>query len=570
MTQERKTRRGRKRASAGAPQAPKPCSDGTSRVRSAPVPWFLRGWCVLPALWVLVGVAYWPTLHADFVQWDDQFYVTENRLLHEPGGLRVIWNPAARDAPQFYPLVFTTYWIEKRLWGDDPRGYHAVNVALHAATTSLVFLVLRAWRFSAPWAAFASAVFAVHPVQVASVAWISERKNTLAGFFLMLSLALYWRAWRHESTPALVASFLTFTASLLSKTQGMALPLAFALTEWAGRTVAGTQLRALRWAEAAARLLPFATIAAVLALVTMQYEHDRWPPLALSAAERLLIAGNALAFYVKSTIWPVHRCPIYPKWTIDPSDLSWWIAPASVAVAAAAAIAGRNRLHPWAVWGVVYFVLGLIPVLGFVPFNFFTYSFVADHFLYFSMFGAAVTLAVGGQALARRFPLAVSFAALAAIAVFAASSYHEAQQWRDNETFWRHVRGCDPRGFLANYNLGLHFSRRGDWGQAAAYYREAALARPRAEFVFRRYADALRAAQGHRAVIVMCDDWLKRTPGFLPAYWERAWSWEQLGDWTQARREYEHIVKLGGPGSPWSAQASQRLATLPASDSSHE
>ncbi|MCX8071768.1 MAG: tetratricopeptide repeat protein [Candidatus Binatia bacterium] len=512
-------------------------------------------------LLALVLVAYWPALGGDFVRWDDQFYVFENELLREPSGWKAFWNPTERRTPQFYPLVFSSYWLEYRLWGLDARGYHAVNAALHAANTALAFCLVRQWGFATVTAFSAAAVFALHPVQVASVAWISERKNVLSGFFLLLAFTSYWRAERRR--PGwYVASFASFVASLLSKTQGVALPLSFLIAEWAAARCRGRRVAWSFWRDGVLYLLPFFAASAVMALITVHFEHDRWPPLPYTGAERFLIATNALLSYLRTILWPADLSPIYPKWELSTDNLGWWLAPVGLSLALAALWLWRNRVPPWMWWGLVHFCLGLLPVLGIVPFNFFTYAFVADHFLYLSMLGAGVALAVALQAARTWYRTGVRVVALGLAVGLAILSWHEAWHWRDNLSFWLHVRERDPRGFLANFNLGLHFRREGRWEDAARYFRLAAEARPEADFPFRRYAEALRLARGEQAVIEMATAWLGRAPNFAPGYLERGISQERSGEKEQALSDYERARRLAPLGSSVAAEAQQRLLDL--------
>lgn len=525
-------------------------------------------WLVL--LLIATVVAYLPTLGADFVRWDDQFYVTENELIRDADGWKAFWDPTDRRAPQFYPLVFSSYWLEYRLWGLDPRGYHAVNLALHLGSTAMAFVLARWWGFSAASSFLVGAVFALHPVQVASVAWVSERKNVLCGFFLLAAFAAFWKARKANSNGWLAASFLCFAASLLSKTQALLLPLSFALFDWADRRTRGEDVPRTFWKETALALVPFLALSALLAWMTIRFEHDRWPPLAYYWLERFFIATNALVFYVLSVIWPAGLSPIYPKWNIDPAALRWWIAPGLVGVGCFALWFWRRVVPPRVLAGLAHFLLGLVPVLGIVPFNFFTYSFVADHFLYFSMLGVGAVVAAVGARLGERKLVPIPAAAAALALILGGLSFHEAMHWRDNLSFWLHVRQGDPDGFLPNFNLGLHFRREQNWPEATRYFRTAAEARPAADFVFRRYAEALRYAHGPQAVAEMCTEWLKTAPRFAPAYLERGLAREQLGQGAEAAEDYELAVRFAPGGSAIASEARARLAALRAQPTGHD
>src|SRR6185295_4339407 len=179
----------------------------------------------LPALLLLAitVVAYLPVLSAGFI-WDDDDYVTQNALLQQPGGLSRIWTEVGATS-QYYPLVFTSFWIENKLWGLDPTGYHLTNVLLHALAAILLWRVLL--RLRIPGALLAGALFAVHPIHVESVAWITERKNVLSAVFFLAALLLFFRfrppgepsaGWRKRPGTDYGLALLAFTAALLAKT----------------------------------------------------------------------------------------------------------------------------------------------------------------------------------------------------------------------------------------------------------------------------------------------------------------------------------------------------------------
>jgi hypothetical protein len=393
------------------------------------------------------------------------------------------------------------------------------------------------------------------------VAWISERKNTLSGFFLLLAFASYWKWHRVRSTAWYAASFGCFAACLLSKTQPVLMPVSFLLAQWAderSRRECGVQ----PWWERWMGILPFLAASLIMAMITARFEHERWPPVPIPWPERLLVAANALGFYVTTVLWPASLSPIYAKWDIHIHEWNWWAAPLGGACATFLLWRWRDRLRPWAVWGLGHFLLGIVPVLGLIPFNFFTYSYVADHFLYFSMIGAGVVAAVLLQGLSVRTRFALTGVPIVLALVFAALSFRQTLHWRDNLSFWRAVREHNPEGFLPNFNLGLHFRREERWDEALPYFRAAAEARPHAGFVFRRYAEALLHARGSQAVLDMCTEWLRRWPGFAPAYLERGRAWEQTGNWSEAARDYERAVHHAQNDTALAEEAQARLSDL--------
>ncbi|MHC4081279.1 MAG: hypothetical protein ACYSU2_08170, partial [Planctomycetota bacterium] len=294
------------------------------------------------ALLVLMTLAaYWPATSCGYI-WDDDDYVHQNVLLRSTGGLGEIWLDVGAT-PQYYPLVHTSYWLEYRLWEDDPRGYHVVNILLHALGAVLLWRVLK--RLGVPGAWVAAAVFALHPVHVESVAWITERKNVLSGVFYLGSALLYLRFTLRtgEDRPSrwLYAGALAlFVCALLSKTVACSLPAALLLVLWWKRGHIG-------WQDA--RLLaPFFALGVAFGLLTIWMEVHRvgaegatWN---LTFIDRCLIAGRALGFYAGKLIWPWPLMFVYPRWQINAS--AWWqyTFPAAAAAVVVGLWLARNRI----------------------------------------------------------------------------------------------------------------------------------------------------------------------------------------------------------------------------------
>ena len=321
--------------------------------------------------------AYAPALDAGFI-WDDDDYVTQNPLLPAPDGLRRIW--FSMDAPsQYFPLVYSSFRAEYALWGFDPFGYHLVNILLHVANALLVWWVLA--RLRAPGAWFAAAIFALHPVHVESVAWITERKNVLSLFFFLASLL----AWMRFAEPGARArggyysvALACHALALFSKTTACTLPAAQLLVLW----LQGERIRLRRVAQ----VLPFLLLGFLMGLVTIIWERfhqgtvgDRFE---LSLVEGALVATRAVWFYLGKLAWPAQLTFSYPKFEIDPRDplqYAWLVAGG---VLLWALWHWRERIGRAPLAAAIFFVAMLSPMLGFIPLFTFFYTFVADHYQY--------------------------------------------------------------------------------------------------------------------------------------------------------------------------------------------
>jgi protein O-mannosyl-transferase len=365
---------------------------------------------VLGAAAIVLGtiIAYLPAMRGDFI-WDDDYYVTNNVLLRTWAGLPRIWTdilPSPRDypLPQYYPLTHTSFWIEYQLWGMNPTGYHLTNVLLHAASALLIWLILK--KLAVPGAWVAAAIFAVHPINVESVAWIAERKNVLSGFFFFSSLYVYLRysglipgphkpheylALPREPERVYGLALVLFICALLSKTVTFSLPAVVLLLMWWKRGRIG-------WKEVLP-LIPFFVLGIAAGLLTSWMEQHRvmavGPDWDHGPLARVLIAGRALWFYVQKLIVPYPLIFNYPRWEIDPGSLLQWLFPIAAVAVIVALVVLRRRLGRGPLTAVLYYAGTLFPALGFVNVFPHRYSFVADHFVYLSSIGL-IALAVAG------------------------------------------------------------------------------------------------------------------------------------------------------------------------------
>jgi tetratricopeptide (TPR) repeat protein len=439
-------------------------------------------------------LSYIPAMRGGYI-WDDDSYITENTTLRTPDGLRRIWlEPKA--LPQYYPLVHTTFWLEYHLWHVHPFGYHLVNVLLHALNAILLLLLLSHLRVPGGW--LAALLFALHPVQVESVAWITERKNVLSAFFYLASFLAYLRYCDltvdseqtspgiHPATskvrdnfwPFYPLSLFLFLCALLSKTITCSLPAAILLVLWWKRD-------RIYWRDTLP-LIPYFVVGAFLGLTTVWLEihhvgaqGEEW---GLSFVDRFLVAGRALWFYASKLVWPHKLTFIYPKWQIDATV--WWqyLFPAAAMAVIFTLWLVRHRISKGPLVSVLFFAGTLIPALGFFDVYPMRYSFVADHFQYLAsigliVLGAAIasTLLAGLGPWQRKSGLALC---LTVLLVFAIQVWQQGNIYRDAETLYQDTITKNPNSWMAHNNLGLILKGQGRHHEAITHFSQALQIKP--------------------------------------------------------------------------------------------
>jgi tetratricopeptide (TPR) repeat protein len=449
------------------------------------------------SLIALALCVYVPATRGDFI-WDDDLYVIKNAALRSPAGLWDIWL-YPESSPQYYPLVFSSFWLEYHVWGLAPLGYHLTNILLHAANAVLFWKLLA--RIALPGAWLAAAMFVLHPVHVESVAWISERKNVLSMLFYLSSAIIYlrWDGTRRSRpiaptgmstrrtsdsrdwTAGILANSAThywmanalFLAALLSKTVAASLPAAMLVVFWWQR---GRITRAELWP-----LVPMFALALVFARLTTTVERIHVGASGryfdFSPTDRLLIAGRAFWFYIGKLVWPSRLSFTYPRWTIDSTRAWQYLFPLAAAALSACLWLGRRKLGRGPLAAVLFFAGTLVPALGFFNVYPMRYSFVADHFQYLASLGLialAATFVVrlwGHSTNPGRQVIAVAIGC--ALAILGGLTWRQGHVYHDQETLWRSTLVNNPDGYLPNQNLAGMLAARGELTEAAHYYRRA-------------------------------------------------------------------------------------------------
>jgi len=478
-----------------------------------------------------VVLSYLPTLRAGFV-FDDWILLVQNPLILAADGLNRIWFTA--QAPDYYPVTWTSWWLQWRLWGANPLGYHLVNVLMHAVNAVLVVQVLRRLDVRRAW--LTGLIFAVHPVNVAAVAWVSEQKTGLSMLFFLTTALAYLRFQRGGRWRWYAASIICYLLSLLAKPLAVMWPVVLlGLVWWKQRQFARRDL---------ALCLPYIAASLVIAPLTVWFQAVRvlegQPARTDGFLARLAGAGWAAWFYIFKALIPVRLCMIYPRWEIDPSRAFVYLP--GLLLIAILVYCWVNR-HGWgrdALAGAGYFLIMLFPVLGFFDQGFYRYSFVADHWQYPAIPGL-IALVVGGIAVVvarwpRSFGPAVRAGGALVVIGLGALTWNQSLIYFDDETLWRDTIAKNPTAWLAYNNLGATLGKHGRVPEAIASYQAALRVKP-------DYADAL----SNLAMLVHDEGRVD----------------EALGYWRAAIHcQPDHVESLNNLGATYAGQGDFRHATL--------
>lgn len=411
--------------------------------------------------------AYWPAVGGG-VLWDDPAHMTQPGMASFAGLARIWFDPGATQ--QYYPLLHSFFWLQHLLFGASTVAHHLVGVLLHGGVTLLAWVVLN--RLRVPGAFLIAMVFAVHPLQVESVAWISEQKNTLSAVFYLSALLAYLRFDETRNRRHYVLASGLFLLGLASKTIVATLPAALLVIFW-------WQRGRLEFRRDVRPLLPFFVMALGAAAVTSHMEFAlvggvAGPDFDLSVGQRLIQSGRAAWFYAAKLFWPDNLMFFYPRWKLDTTALSQWVPFGAALAVLAGCWAVRHRTRaPLA--GVLFFGGTLFPALGFVNVYPFRFSYVADHFQYLAglglialVMGSAVTFWRQRSGSLQRLGVAL---ATILVVTLAGVSWRESHLYgTDNIAFYRALIEQNPEAWIAEQNLGMALQAQGDSVGALPHY----------------------------------------------------------------------------------------------------
>ena len=490
---------------------------------------------------LLTFLAYIPALRAGFV-WDDDKHFAKNPAMLSVGGLGQIWSSLA--VSRYYPLTLTSFWMERRLWGLHPLPYHAVNIVLQAVNGVLLWILLRRLKVRGAW--LAAVVWALHPVNVESVAWITELKNTQSGMFFLLALLAFLQFEDRLRPRDYIAVLICGAAAMMSKPSTVVLPGVILLCAWWRRG---------RWTlKDLLRVTPLAALGVCMSLLTVLEQYGRienqsatdW---AITFVQRLLLMGHVVWFYAGKLFWPVNLCFIYPRWELQVHSIVEWLPlTALVLVAAGLWCFRRTAWARAAVFGLGCFLICLLPVLGIVSIYFFRFTFVADHFQYLASM-ALIALGIGTAAtiverIGGRAHRCARFLTATLLLVLGFSTWQRAHAYENSETLWRDTLQKNPKAWIAHNNLGLALQEQGRLTEALEQYEQALRLKPDSVEAQNNVGLALLQQGRTPEATTHFQQAVKLQPNNVVVLQNLGFALSQMDKTREAIQCYQHLVQL--------------------------
>lgn len=511
---------------------------------------------------VLTFAVYFPALTGGFI-FDDNLLLTDNALIKAHDGLHRIW--LTTEPYEYYPISYSSLWIEWRLWDRNPTGYHIASAVLHIASALLIWSVLQ--RLAIPGAFLAALLFVVHPVNVESVAWIAQRRNNLAIVFALLSILWYLRdeegrgktreAERRrggeEETRGLTGfgfwywlSLLAFVLAMLSKGSVAMLPVVLLFIIWWQQS---------RWtAQSIARTVPFFLIAAVLTCINVWFQTHGADVVIREAGfgQRLAGAGAVVWFYLSKAFVPIDLVLVYPQWRISTGNLLWWL-PLLAAVAVTFQL-WRKRSSPQANWGPAlwfawgFFCVALTPVLGFADVGFMEYTLVADHYQQIALIGVVALVAAGWSAWNARGPRAIRWAAVvfatAVVGLLSLLTWRQNWLYTDSVLLYEATLKQNPDSWLAHNLLGNELLATGRLPESIEHFQRSLRLQPNSAVAHNDLGVGLFHAGRIPEAIDQYREALNLKPDYAEACNNLGFALITTGRLPEAIEQYEQAVRI--------------------------
>lgn len=420
---------------------------------------------------VATALAYSPTLQNGYV-WDDRIF-RDARQVTTYGGLYDIWTKPGtieREA-HYWPMVYTSFWVDYHLFGNNPVASHVINVAIHAVNSCLILNVLKRIGLNDRAATLSAMIFALHPVHVESVAWAIERKDTLST--LLYLMALLWHPCLSNNKRPMgfwMLSLIFYALAVLTKSIAVSLPAVLLLIPWFMR---GTIRR-----DEFLQSIPFFVVGASIAIYDIvQMGAKGKMNFGYSFVQRIMIASRAVCFYLWKIVMPTNLAMIYPLWILSEEKVTWYLSVIFVACSLIGLFLMRHRWGRGPISGLLFFGMTVGPTLGLIDYSYMLYSFVADRYQYLAMLGPTTVLSStivfacdkseGGKPILplernsideKKSQKFVGITILLGISLYY-STFRECFAYRDNESFFGHsVRQNSDTAMNAWFHLAVHYA----------------------------------------------------------------------------------------------------------------
>ena len=491
------------------------------------------------AILVITLAAYLPSLKCGFVWDDNDIYITNNPLIKAPDGLRRFW--FTLEPTDYYPLVSSAWWFQWRIFGLNAAGYHAVNVFLHAVCAVLLWRVFT--KLQIPGALLAAMAWSAHPVNVETVTWISELKNILPMTFSLLSFLAYLefqKAHRHRDYWLALGLFLL---ALLGKPGTAMFPFVLVgLIWWERRSLT---------AKGLLPTLPFFVLALLLSLVTILFQSEhvigRTVVHSNSFAVRLAGAGYATFFYLYKALLPINLTFIYPRWEIDPYSIAGCLPVAILTGTFAVLWHYRQTWSAPLLAGLGFFVLNLLPVLGFFDIYFFRFSFVADHWQYISLAGLTplgvwLTHRACKQLNVAR-PIMI-LAGVTVVGVLGILTWRQQAIYHNEESLWGDTLAKNPNAWIAHHNYSVVLMNAGKLEEAIRHCNEALRLQPGTAEVYNTRGNAYVDQGDYSRGMADYNQAIAIDPYLSNSYYNRGRVYLKTGDYDRAIRDFARAIEI--------------------------
>jgi tetratricopeptide (TPR) repeat protein len=478
---------------------------------------------------------------ADF-NWDDDAHITANPTIVGPLGLKEIWTSGKAN---YFPLTMTSFWVQHALWGLAPGPYHLVTMLFHVGGALVLWRVLQ--RLELPGAWLGAMLWALHPVQVESVAWICELKNTQSGLFYLLAILFFLRWLQREGGPRFdreyVLSVFAAVLAILSKSSTVMLPVVLGLIGW---WLGHRRWRDVRW------LLPFLAVSLVAGAWTIWEQKVNsmasGPDWDHGLGVRLIIAGKVPWFYLGKLLWPDPLVFIYPRWDVKDLGFVRWLPLFATGAVVVALWWNRNGRGRPLFLALGYFGLSLFPVLGLFDVFFFRYSFVGDHFQYLASMGPMALIGVAvGSAFRREGGIigwAVGGGGAVLLVVLGLLTRQQTSVYLNRETLWRDTVALNPRAWIAQVNLGSEYISTGRQAQAIPHFQAALGLKPDDQFAEANWGNSLIQMGRPAEAVPHLERAVKLMPRLAPAHNSLGLAFASMGRLAEAAGHYETALQI--------------------------